>query len=105
MALTYRFINAPSASTKKLLTQRMFLGRTAGGEEELKSAGWGAVLLVQGAVPEMYYAVDIGTKTSPVFASEIIGNCPQHIVTMAFIGNVADVTQVLSALKNEGVLL
>jgi hypothetical protein len=39
-----------------------------------------------------------------VLAVEVAGNCPQNIVTMAFIGNMADVKQVLSALKSEGVI-
>jgi len=74
-------------------------------EENLKTANWGAVLLIQGTIPEMFGAVDVGTKTSPVLAMEIIGNCPQHIVTMAFIGNVADIKQVLSVLKSEAVIV
>jgi len=105
MALAYKFINSPSKMTRKLLTRRMLVGRTSEEDEEsVNSANWGAVLLVQGLMTEMYGAVDIGTKTSPVLAIEVIGNCPQHVVTMAFIGNVADVMQVLSALKSEGVI-
>jgi hypothetical protein len=104
MALSYRFINSPSTATRKILTRRMLVGRASEEEENLKAATWGAVLLVQGMMAEMYGAVDIGTKTSPVLALEVVGNCPQHIVTMAFIGNVADVKQVLSALKSEGMV-
>ena len=37
-------------------------------------------------------------------AREVWGNCPQHITTVAFLGTQADVRQVLSALKSEGVL-
>jgi hypothetical protein len=83
----------------------MLAGRMPAGEEEtLKSASWGAVLLVQGPLAELYYAADVGAKTSPVVVMEVAGNCPQHIVTMAFIGAVADVKQVLATLKNEGVI-
>ena len=104
MALSYKLITSPSESTRRLLIRRMLAGRLEE-EETIKSASWGAVLLVQGTVPDMFGAVDVGTKTSPVLAMEIIGNCPQHIVTMAFIGNVADVKQVLSTLKSEGVIV
>jgi hypothetical protein len=52
----------------------------------------------------MYYAADIGAKASPVAVLEVAGNCPQHIVTMAFIGAVADVSQVSAALRNEGMI-
>jgi hypothetical protein len=83
----------------------MLTGRSLDEDEEaLKAAGWGAVLLVHGLMPELYAALDVGTKTSPVLAMEVVGNCPQHVVTMAFIGNVADVKQVLSALKSEGLV-
>ncbi|MDR1650642.1 MAG: microcompartment protein [Synergistaceae bacterium] len=105
MALSYKFINAPSVSTRRLLMRRMLIGRPAEEADELKSAAWGAVLLIQGMLTEMYHAVDVGTKTSPVIASEVVGNCPQNVVTMAFVGNVADVKQVLSALQSEGVVI
>ena len=106
MALSYKFINSPSTTTRKILTRRMLVGMvSAEDEERVRTANWGAVLLVQGLMTEMYGAVDIGTKTSPVIAMEVVGSCPQHVVTMAFIGNVADVKQVLSALKSEGVIV
>jgi hypothetical protein len=104
MALLHKFINAPSASTKKILTRRILTGKASVEEKALASANWGAVLLLQGNIPEMFAAVDVGTKASPVLALEVVGNCPQNIVSMAFIGNVADVRQVLSALKSGGVI-
>jgi hypothetical protein len=104
MALFHKFINAPSSYTKKILTRRILTGKASEEKEVLENATWGAVLLLQGTIPEMFGAVDIGTKTSPVMAVEVAGNCPQNIVTMAFIGNVADVKQVFSALKSEGVI-
>lgn len=104
MALSYKLINSPSTTTRKILTRRMLIGIACEDAENVKAASWGAVLLVQGLITEMYGAVDIGTKTSPVMAMEIVGNCPQHVVAMAFIGNVADVKQVLSALKSEGLV-
>lgn len=104
MALTHRLILAPSESTKKMLTRRMTFGRAAEDAERLKSASWGAVLLISGSVPEIFYAADTGAKTSPVMTLEVVGNCPQNIVSMAFIGGVSDVKQVLAALQNEGVI-
>ncbi|MDR1021114.1 MAG: microcompartment protein [Synergistaceae bacterium] len=104
MALFHKFINAPSASTRKILTRRILTGRASEEAEALNAANWGAVLLVQGTIPDMFGAVDVGSKASSALAVEVTGNCPQNIVTMAFIGNVADVKQVLSALKSEGVI-
>ncbi len=104
MALTHRLILAPSESTKRMLMRRMTFGRAAEEVERLQSQGWGAVLLVQGTVPEIFYAADVGAKTSPVLTAEVVGNCPQNIISMAFVGNVADVKQVWAALRSEGVV-
>jgi hypothetical protein len=87
-----------------MLTRRIAFGKASAEADALNSKSWGAVLMVQGAIPDIFYAADIGAKTSPVFVAEVIGNCPQNIVSMAFVGNVADVRQVLDALKNEGVV-
>jgi hypothetical protein len=105
VALGHKLILAPSESVRKMLTRRMSFGRASSEEEKLKSLSWGAVLMVQGTIPEIFYAADIGAKISPVYVAEVVGNCPQNVVSMAFIGNVADVRQVLDALKNEGVVL
>jgi len=105
MALTHRLILAPSESVKKMLIRRMTFGRAMEEADSFKSASWGAVLLVQGTVPEIFYAADVGSKTSPVLTAELVGNCPQNIVSMAFIGGVADVKQVLSALTHGGVIV
>lgn len=100
MPMTHRLILSPSEATKNMLLRRMFLR-----EEDKRPVSWGAVLLVQGSVPELFYAVDMGSKFASVAVREIVGNCPQHINTAAFIGPVADVKQVLEALKSEGVLV
>lgn len=104
MPLTYKFISAPSNAVRRMLLRRMTFGRASEEAENLSVQSWGAILLVQGPVPEIFYAADIGTKISPVYAAEVVGNCPQNIISMAFVGNVADVKQVLSALKDEGVV-
>lgn len=104
MALTYRLILAPSESTKRMLARRMTFGLAREEAENLHQRSWGAVLLVQGPMPEIFYAADLGAKTSPVWTAEVAGNCPQNIISMAFVGGVADVKQVLSALKSGGVV-
>jgi hypothetical protein len=105
MALMYKLITAPSESVKKMLIRRMAFGKGSSAGDELKGVNWGSVLIVQGIIPEIFYAADIGAKASPVYVTEIVGNCPQNIISMAFTGSVADVRQVLSALKNEGVVI
>lgn len=105
MALTYRLILAPSESTRRMLTRRMTFGRASEEAEGLRRQSWGAVLLLQGPVPEIFYAADVASKTSPVWTAEVVGNCPQNIISMALVGGVADVKQALAALKSEGVVV
>lgn len=105
MALMHKLILAPTESTKRMLIRRMTFGRAAEEAERASAQSWGAVLLVQGPVPELFYAADVGAKVSRVLVMEVVGNCPQNVVSMAFVGSVADVKQVLSAFKSEGVVL
>lgn len=104
MAMTHRLILAPTESTRRMLTRRMAWGRSAEDAKSLESWSWGAVLLIQGTLPEIFYAADVGAKTSPVKTAELLGNCPQNVISMAFVGAVADVRQVMEALKHEGVI-
>ena len=99
MALIHRLIQAPSETTRAMLARRMGLRK-----DEAVPGPWGAVLLVQGQVADLFAAVDVGAKAAPVSVREVWGNCPQHLNTVAFWGTAADVRQVLSALKNEGEL-
>jgi hypothetical protein len=96
-------ILAPSEPVKRMLIRRMNFGRAAP-EGEHHAENWGAVLILQGSIPDIFHAADVGAKVSQVLVAEVMGNCPQNVVSMAFVGNVADVKQVLDALKNEGVV-
>jgi microcompartment protein CcmL/EutN len=53
-------------------------------------------------VAEILAAADIGLKASNVTATELWGNCPQHIQTIAFVGPVEAVRQVERALREGG---
>ena len=98
MAMKYEFIKAPSKSAKAMIMRRM--PKTEG--IDMDGANWGAVLLVQGMVVEIMAAADIGVKAADVAVCELVGNCPQHVNSLAFVGTQSQVSQVLSALKNAG---
>lgn len=98
MSLSFQLIVKPSPSCRAMILRRM----VRGGREEAEAGSWGAALLVQGQVAEIIAAVDVGTKAASVVAAELVGNCPQHINTVAFLGTVADVKQALGALKDWG---
>ncbi len=89
-------INAPAQNTREMIMRRVRHGVSMDGVQ------WGAVLLVQGSVSEVMAAADIGVKNASVMAVELVGNCPQHVNTVAFIGSAAQVEQVVSALKTGG---
>ena len=95
MAMKYELIQAPSRSARAIIQRRMAHGGAEG-------ANWGAVLLVQGMVIELMAAADIGSKAADVAVAELLGNCPQHVTSLAFIGTPSQVSQVLNALKNAG---
>lgn len=94
MPLITRLIISPSEGTRKMLERRMRLS-----SDDSQKLNWGAVLLIQASVVEMFEAVDVATKASNVTALEVLGSCPQHINTVGLIGGVADAKQALEAVK------
>lgn len=96
MPMKYELIHAPSRDTREMILRRIRHG------VDTEGLSWGAVLLAQGSVSEIIAAADEGTKAVPVRAVELLGNCPQHINTVAFIGASAQIEQVLRVLKNGG---
>lgn len=100
MAMKYELIQGPNRAAREMILRRM--PRDRANSPELANANWGAVLLVQGMVIEIMAAADIGGDAADVFISELVGNCPQHINSIAFIGTPSRVDQVLNALKNAG---
>lgn len=100
MAMKYELIQAPSRSARAMIQRR--IPHDVGHEAGLEGANWGAVLLAQGMVIEIMAAADIGTKAADVAAVELLGNCPQHVTSLAFIGTPSQIQQVLNALKNAG---
>lgn len=98
MAMTCHLVVRPTEACRRIIERRLATKR----DEALEGALWGAVLLVQGPVAEILAAVDVATKAAPVVAGEVVGNCPQQINTVAFIGAVSDVKLALAALKEWG---
>ncbi|MDD3158323.1 hypothetical protein [Anaeromusa sp.] len=78
--LTTRIIRAPRPNTVAML-----LRRTAPeAKKQLEGLHFDAIGLIQTDVPSLFYFADIAQKAGNVVAAEIVGNCPQHINTMAF---------------------
>lgn len=98
MNLTFELVIKPSENFRKILLRRM------PDVDKQNPPVMGAVLLIQGQVAQILAALDIAVKASSVRGYEVVGNCPQHINTIAIIGNVAQVKQALNALKDGGKL-
>lgn len=98
MNLTFELVIKPSENFRKILMRRM------PDADKQNPPVMGAVLLIQGQVAQILAALDIAVKASSVRGYEVVGNCPQHINTIAIIGNVAQVKQALNALKDGGKL-
>ncbi len=98
MAGTLRLVVKPTDALKSMTLRRMPLEQ----RKEAEKISWGALLFVQGQVADILAATDIATKAARVYASELTGNCPQHINTVAFVGSVADVRQAKTAIEEWG---
>jgi hypothetical protein len=90
-----RIINAPRPDVLRMLERRM--PREA--REELKAHSFNAVGLVQASIPNLFHFADIAQKASNVFVTELTGNCPQHITTLAVFGETSAVRTALTAVE------
>lgn len=94
--MSSRIINAPRPDVLRMLERRM--PREA--REELQARSFNAVGLVQATIPNLFYFADIAQKASHVFVTELTGNCPQHITTLAVFGETSAVRAALAAVEN-----
>jgi hypothetical protein len=93
--LTTRIIRAPRPNTVAML-----LRRTAPeAKKQLADLHFDAIGLIQTDVPSLFYFADIAQKAGNITAAEIVGNCPQHINTMAFFGNNEAVNAAIAAIQ------
>lgn len=95
--LQTRFIRAPRPGTLAMLLRRVHPDV----KEKLQGKRFDAVGLVQTDLPSIFYLADVGQKAADILAVEITGNCPQHISTVAFLGDTAAVAAALAAVTRE----
>lgn len=90
-----RIIYAPGENVIAMLRRRM----SPDARKLLEQSRFDAVGLVQTSLPNLFYYADIGQKAGHVTAVEILGNCPQHMGTLAFLGNTAAVNAAMQAVE------
>ena len=93
MILT-RIISAPRPNTFALLLRRM----VPEARKQVESIHFDAIGLIQTDLPSLFYYTDIAQKAGDVTAVEIIGNCPQHLNTIALLGSNEAVNAAITAI-------
>ena len=69
----------------------------AEGKEAIKNVD--AIGLAQGKLIEMIYAIDIAEKAAGVIVEDIKGICPQHMTSIAILGDTSSVESAIEEIK------
>lgn len=96
--LKYKFISSPDESTMDLLRNRV----RAADRKKIEKNVFGAIGFVQTNVSSLFFYADIAVKAADVIVLDIVGNCPQTMSTIAFLGTMESVKSALTAIKQEG---
>lgn len=92
-----RFINAPDPGTVAALVRRM----PPEAKAIVSGRRYGAIGLVQALLPDLFFFMDEAVKASSVYATEISGNCPQHISMFAIFGDTEAVRHALDTIGQQ----
>jgi hypothetical protein len=90
-----RIIRAPGAGVLEILQRRM--PQTV--RDKVKDLRIDAIGLVQSNVANILYFADVAQKAGAVFPVELHGSCPQHITTLALLGDVSSVETAMAAIE------
>lgn len=91
--MDFRLIKSPTDGIKRALSKRM----GAEGRAALEEAS--AIGLMQGKLIEMLYAIDVAEKAAGVLVEDIKGVCPQHMTSIAILGDTSSVQSAIDELK------
>ena len=92
-----RIINAPTPEVMAMLAYRM----RPQARESLQSLNFRAVGLVQANVADLFYFADVAGKASFVVTTELSGNCPQQLTTLAVFGEISAVRVAMQAIVSD----
>jgi microcompartment protein CcmL/EutN len=68
--------------------------------EEVLNKKWGAVVLIQTQLADLFMMADAAEKNANVLVMEIRGICPQHFSMIAIFGDTASVEAALEAARS-----
>lgn len=93
--MDFRIIKSPSEGTRRVLKRRIGIEN----KEVLLTAD--AIGLVQGKLIDMIYAIDIAEKAAGVIVEDIKGSCPQHLISIAILGDTTSVEAAIIEIKSK----
>ena len=91
--MDFRLIKSPTEGTKRALIKRMGIE----GKEVIENVD--AIGLAQGKLIDMIYAIDIAEKAAGVVVEDIKGVCPQHMTSIAILGDTSAVQSAIEEIK------
>ncbi|WP_194189469.1 BMC domain-containing protein [Clostridium chrysemydis] len=91
--MDFKLIKSPTEGTKRALIKRMGIE----GKEAIENVD--AIGLMQGKLIEMIYAIDVAEKAAGVIVEDIKGTCPQHMTSIAILGDTASVESAIEEIK------
>lgn len=92
--MNFRLIKSPTEGTKRALIKRMGIE----GKEVIENVD--AIGLAQGKLIDMIYAIDIAEKAAGVIVEDIKGVCPQHMTSIAILGDTSSVQSAIEEIKS-----
>lgn len=96
--MKFTIINKVSDDTVDILKRKI---RSKKVEDMFSEGKVDALGICHGSVPEILAASDIASKASNVAVCEIYGNCPQHMLSLAVVGETSAVKQAMTSVKND----
>lgn len=91
--MDFKLIKSPTDGVKRALSKRM----GPEGREVIENIS--TIGLMQGKLIEMVYAIDIAEKSAGVIVEDIKGICPQHMTSIAILGDTASVQSAIEQIK------
>lgn len=90
-----RIINAPSREIFEMMKRRM----PSDARNLLNNYPVDAIALLMVSIPDLYFYADYASKSANVVVSEIFGSCPQHVTTLAILGEISAVKAAVQAIE------
>lgn len=91
--MDFKLIKSPTDGVKRSLSKRM----GPEGREALENVD--SIGLMQGKIIEMIYAIDIAEKSAGVIVEDIKGICPQHMTSIAILGDTSSVQSAIQEIN------